>query len=158
MSSQKRSLNETINNGVVKKICSNNISIENKNKMNLIQKNMIEILETPDKSEFDKKSYRVIRLENGLKALLISDPTNDFKPIDFAKCNIKGSHKEPTAATTSSSDDDDTEESEASDDEEDEHESEKLSAFCLTVDVGSYSDPRDVQGLSHFLGKFNDLF
>lgn len=157
MSSQKRSLNETIGNGAVKKICINNILTEN-NKMNLIEKTMIEVLETPDKSEFDKKSYRVIRLENGLKALLISDQENDSKSIDFLKCIVKGSHKDDksTAATSSSSSDDESD-TEGSDGE-DEHESEKLSAFCLTVDVGSYSDPRDVQGLSHFLGEFNNIF
>lgn len=35
----------------------------------------VEVLETPVKSENDKKSYRVIRLENGIKALLISVPS-----------------------------------------------------------------------------------
>lgn len=34
---------------------------------------LVEVLETPIKSEADKKSYRLIRLENGLKALLIME-------------------------------------------------------------------------------------
>lgn len=144
MSSHKHSLNETsINGGAVKKFCS---------RMNLIEKNMVEILETPDKPEFDKKSYRVIRLENGIKALLISDPVSDARTIDFSKCKVKTSdHNESGTMTESSSSDEENSDSEAESDAED-HESEKMSAFCLSIGVGSYSDPRDIQGLSHFLG------
>ncbi|XP_031638507.1 nardilysin-like [Contarinia nasturtii] len=92
----------------------------------------VEILETPDKSENDKKLYRVIRLENGLKALLISDP------------------KQKTAAITSAveSDSSDNTVSEQTNDEE---KVTKLAACCLCVDVGSSSDPREIQGLAHFL-------
>lgn len=36
----------------------------------------VAVLETPVKSENDKKSYRLIRLPNGLKVLLISTPSN----------------------------------------------------------------------------------
>ena len=37
----------------------------------------IEILDSPTKSPADKKSYRSIRLSNGLTALLIHDPAKD---------------------------------------------------------------------------------
>lgn len=45
----------------------------------------VEELEAPAKSENDKKSYRVIRLENGLKALLISAPVDDGNATDSNK-------------------------------------------------------------------------
>lgn len=77
----------------------------------------IEVLETPEKSENDRKSYRVIRLANGLKALLISVPVENAAEIGKSS------------------------------------ESDKLAACSLGVDVGSFSDPREIQGLAHFLGK-----
>lgn len=86
----------------------------------------VEVLQVPDKSENDKKSYRVIRLPNGLKALLISTANKEVA------------------------------EREQSDDDVNDPRNEKrgnLAACSLCVDVGSYSDPRDVQGLAHFLGK-----
>lgn len=78
----------------------------------------VEILENPEKSSNDKNSYRVIRLNNGLKALLVSDPNEQSK---IPAVNEK---------------------------------EEKLSAICVCVEVGSFSDPRDVQGMAHFLGNF----
>lgn len=77
----------------------------------------VEVMEAPDKPENDRKSYRVICLENGLKALLISDPRQ--------KSDCDDEEKERGYPATCS----------------------------LCVDVGSFSDPRDVQGLAHFLGK-----
>lgn len=85
----------------------------------------IEILETPEKSEDDKKSYRVIQLLNGLKALLISDPTIEFNEDAESKSDPVGA---------------------------------KLAACALCVDVGLYTEPRDVPGLSHFLGNFCYLY
>lgn len=123
----------------------------------------VEVMETPDKSEYDKKSYRVILLENGVKCLLISDPTQEYVPHDD-----EGNHR---ASVTNDGDDNKDEEEEAddensegdeSDDESGGHDGDekrsKLAACSLCVDVGSFSDPRDVQGLAHFLGKFVQFF
>lgn len=164
MSMHKRSAGTSSDNCAVKKSCGADNSltlskefVDNPNTMQIVQKNETEILEAPDKSEIDKKLYRVIRLSNGLTALLIYDPVADTKTIaDFSNCNVKmnGTHVNAAAA----SDDDETE-SEASDDEEDATEDEtreKLAACSLSVDVGSFSDPRDVQGLAHFLGEYRN--
>lgn len=121
--------------------------------LNKDEMDSVEVMETPDKSENDKKSYRVIRLKNGLKALLISDPTQKAAlPSDDAD--------KFTAAATTSDDEEESEESEQSDDDEMESSSHgekrgKLAACSLCVDVGSFSDPREIQGLAHFLGKIN---
>lgn len=82
----------------------------------------VEVLDIPDKSEIDKKSYRVIRLANGIKALLISAPNH--KKVD----NVIQSDEE--------SDTDN-----------------RPAACSVCVDVGSFSNPPDVQGLAHFLGE-----
>lgn len=166
MSMHKRSAGTSSDNCAVKKSCGadNSLTLSKEfvgipNAMQIVQKNDTEILEAPDKSEIDKKLYRVIRLSNGLKALLIYDPVADTKTIaDFSNCNVKvnGTNANAAAAT---SDEDETE-SEASDDEEDATEDEareKLAACSLSVDVGSFSDPRDVQGLAHFLGKYRNF-
>lgn len=65
-----------------------------------------ERLETPTKSPTDQKSYRAIRLANGLTALLIQDAAKEGDK--------------------------------------------KISAAALTVDVGSFHDPRNCPGLAHF--------
>lgn len=168
MSTHKRSAGSLADNCAVKKSCGASVLISTENnltsttlmnnnqngKMQIVAKNEMEILDAPDKSENDKKLYRVIRLINGLKALLIYDPVADVKTIaDFSKCNAKVNASNMNAAVTMSGDDES--ESEGSDDEEDatdDEAHEKLAACSLSVDVGSFSDPRDVQGLAHFLG------
>lgn len=164
MSSQKRSANETVDNGAVKKRSLSQNKIENielncERKMNLVVKSPTEVLETPDKSESDKKSYRVIRLENGLKALLVSDPSE--KPIDFSKCNDRQGGQDEAANEAASVDHEEHDDRDDHDDEsgsddsdaEEDNGQEKTAAFALAVHVGSFSDPRDIQGLSHFLGE-----
>ena len=42
----------------------------------------VKILATPEKSENDKKEYRVIELENGLKCLLIADLAYPLEKLD----------------------------------------------------------------------------
>lgn len=120
----------------------------------------IEVMDEPVKSENDKKLYRVIRLPNGLKALLISDPTageatatDTEKPMHVDKSSASAAAtSDEESETEDENDDDDDNESDAENDNDDENR-EKLSACSLCVDVGSFSDPRDVQGLAHFLGK-----
>lgn len=121
----------------------------------------VEVMETPFKSENDKKSYRVIRLSNGLTALLISDPTQARESNEQGNEADVNQH---TAAT--SGDEEEEDDSDAGDESSDEENSDdehgtankqqkrgKLAACSLCVDVGSFSDPRDVQGLAHFLGE-----
>ena len=93
----------------------------------------VEVLDTPVKSENDKKSYRVIRLENGLKALLISVPS---KKDSLPKPTSNDNKQEKATVDTS-------EESELNS---------KLAACSVCVDVGSFSNPPEVQGMAHFLG------
>ena len=42
----------------------------------------VKVLATPEKSENDKKEYRVIELENGLKCLLIADLSYPLEKLD----------------------------------------------------------------------------
>lgn len=86
----------------------------------------IVILDTPDQSPFDKQQYRLIRLPNGIKCLLIS-------PHDGTKFSGQ------TSTTTSITDEESADE--------------YLAACAVGVDVGSYSDPPDACGMAHFLGK-----
>lgn len=171
MSTHKRSAGASTENCTVKKSCSSHIDTnkhnltpteitQNRIDMQIMEKNELEILEAPDQSENDKKQYRVIRLGNGLKALLIYDPVAETKSIvDFSKCNVKvPTNGNEMVSTMALDDGDDESESESSDNEEDGdggEAREKLAACSLSVDVGSFSDPRDVQGLAHFLGRQN---
>lgn len=126
--------------------------------LNNIEMSLVEVMETPDKPEYDKKSYRVIRLENGLKALLISDPTQERPSIDEQPSNVSRHEVTSTSDEEDDGHDDDEEEtcSDQSDDDEvgssKNEKRGKLAACSLCVDVGSFSDPRDIQGLAHFLG------
>lgn len=92
-----------------------------------------EVLEVPDKSENDIKSYRIIRLTNGLKALLISAPNKKFAAREQSTSDVKVEN--PNGNNDESETDS------------------KLAACSVCVDVGSFSNPPDVQGLAHFLGK-----
>lgn len=95
----------------------------------------VEVLQVPDKSENDKKLYRVIRLANGLKAILISVPPK--KDCDSEQSTgVESANlidNEQTSCKTNS----------------------KQAACSLCVEVGSFSNPHDIQGLAHFLGKFS---
>lgn len=72
--------------------------------------NESEIFEEPLKSPSDRKQYRLLKLPNGLKVLLV-------KNAEITENNLR----------------------------------DNIAAVALVVDVGSFDDPRDVQGLSHFL-------
>lgn len=72
----------------------------------------LEILESPLKSESDKKDYRLIKLANGLKVLLVRNAELIGEEGNFRN---------------------------------------NSAAVALTVDVGSFDDPLEIQGLSHFL-------
>lgn len=89
----------------------------------------VELLDFPDKSPFDKNQYRIIRLPNGIKTILISAYDGTV------------SSSETTNATT-----------EAQASAETESANEYLSSASLVVDVGAFSDPPDVKGMAHILG------
>lgn len=78
----------------------------------MVVTNYVEDLESPLKSESDKKDYRLIKLSNGLKVLLVRN----------AELIGEGGTFRNNSA-----------------------------AVALTVNVGSFDDPPEIQGLSHFL-------
>ncbi|KAK2144641.1 hypothetical protein LSH36_740g00013 [Paralvinella palmiformis] len=73
------------------------------------------------KSQNDCKDYRVIKLQNGLTALLISDKDGATNAVVKSDCQVE------------------------------EKKGEKLAAAALCVGIGSFSDPGDIPGLAHFL-------
>ena len=81
---------------------------------------------SPIKSPTDKKDYKFINLSNGLRALLISDTSYDLKKLDEEEIEVENSE---TVGETGL----------------------KSSAASLCIEVGSYSDPKDLPGLAHFL-------
>lgn len=89
----------------------------------MIITNEVELLQAPSTSSGDKKKYKLIKLHNGLKTLLVQN----------AKFNaeIDGETKTKDGS----------------------------SAVALCIDVGSFEDPLEVQGLCHFLEHMvNNLF
>lgn len=112
------------------------------------------------KSKSDSKDYRLITLNNGLRALLISD----LKGVDLTEekdviCP-NGSHEQSDSGGDSESEYDTDCSDESMDVDESEGEKfdrtqtkrkKKQAAAALCVDVGSFSDPEDIPGLAHFL-------
>ena len=109
-----------------------------------------ETLKTPIKSPEDKKDYKLIKLPNGITALLIKHIVDESE--------IDNNKEEETDDEEHSAEESCTEsegENDGSDDECEEAPREKLAAVALAINVGSFNDPREIQGLSHFLGEFN---
>ncbi|GAB9462814.1 hypothetical protein Gpo141_00000297 [Globisporangium polare] len=112
------------------------------------------------RSPADKKNYRVVTLPNGLEALLIQneasnagsdsacDPEAEPEP-EAAQPVSSRARRHSFFSTESDSDDGDGDDS----DDDDEHEkaSTHHAAACMTVGVGSMSDPQDLKGLAHYL-------
>ncbi|XP_063628856.1 nardilysin-like [Cydia splendana] len=119
--------------------------------INMFRTEKVEVLPEPIKSEADKKLYKTIRLENGLTALLISDPTG-LDVVDEESSEEESSSSDDTSGPES---DTQSERSGTSDQHgnkrRNEFNEEKLAACALCVGVGSYSDPPDIQGLAHFV-------
>uniref|UniRef100_A0A8B9L807 Nardilysin a (N-arginine dibasic convertase) n=1 Tax=Astyanax mexicanus TaxID=7994 RepID=A0A8B9L807_ASTMX len=119
------------------------------------------------KSPSDPKQYRYIELSNGLRALLISDFSNDGKPEDEEdedddeeeEEEEEGEEEEEDSGEGTEEEEEEEEEEQDSDFEElnDDMEekkkkgSEKQSAAALCIGVGSFSDPDDLPGFAHFL-------
>uniref|UniRef100_A0A182W7X3 Nardilysin n=1 Tax=Anopheles minimus TaxID=112268 RepID=A0A182W7X3_9DIPT len=134
---------------------------------------LVSYLPPPETSFSDRKQYRSILLANGLHALLIADPT-DQSAVQPGQEQVDGTHRLRTSSSSASSDAEESSETDhdeqpksetsfrtVSDDEGsnsanesiiiDEVEGEKLAAAALCVGVGSFNDPRNIQGLAHFL-------
>lgn len=108
-----------------------------------------EILKTPIKSPEDKKDYKLIKLPNGITALLIKhivDESEIENNIEEEVDDEEASGEEASCTESEGEDD-------AASDESDEAPREKLAAVALAIKVGSFNDPRNTQGLSHFLGE-----
>ena len=167
------------------------------NKMKMLRENdsitklkNIEVLPVPDKSASDRKNYkwefmvkdnycklvllfinfRLIRLSNGLKTLLISDPmVSDDDTVD-EETDSEGESSSSESTASHETKNSTHSESENSHDDKDNNSEKKLAAAALMVDVGfvwlfifvqyviyimlvysSFSDPPEIQGLAHFL-------
>ncbi|KAJ3666562.1 hypothetical protein Zmor_001999 [Zophobas morio] len=104
-----------------------------------------EVLSTPVKSDSDKKEYKVIRLENGLTACLISDP----RPIEDDENDEELTSDESDEGSEEGSDPEDGDEDD--NDDEDSVQEQKMAAASLCIGVGSFSDPKNIPGMAHFL-------
>ncbi|XP_039623210.1 nardilysin [Polypterus senegalus] len=122
------------------------------------------------KSPSDPKQYRYIELDNGLKALLISDmSTLDGQPAssgDDGDSEEEGSDSEEEDSEGDSGEGTEEESEEEQEERDSDFEdldddssatkkksgcAEKQSAAALCIGVGSFSDPDDLPGLAHFL-------
>ncbi|XP_053669119.1 nardilysin-like [Anopheles marshallii] len=135
---------------------------------------LVSYLPPPETSFSDRKQYRSIVLANGLHALLIADPTDDLMAQPEQQEYEADGNRFRTTSSSASSDAEESNEAEhyeqpksetsfrtVSDDESsnsaneskimDDMEGEKLAAAALCVGVGSFNDPRNIQGLAHFL-------
>ncbi|KAJ8983824.1 hypothetical protein NQ317_008950 [Molorchus minor] len=101
-----------------------------------------QVLDTPIKSESDKKEYKVIRLRNGLTACLISDKSTVEYSSDLESESESDSESDESVSG---------EESENSDYKDHGDVEQKMAATGLCVGVGSFSDPKEVPGMAHFL-------
>ncbi|CAG9763189.1 unnamed protein product [Ceutorhynchus assimilis] len=116
--------------------------------------NLLKVLPTPIKSESDNKDYKVIQLQNGLIACLIADKpllTDEDEEMceeeEMAEC----SSEEEDSGTSEDSDDEDMDTEEEDQVRHCKRPEQKLAAAGLCINVGSFSDPKDVPGMAHFL-------
>ncbi|CAI2731637.1 unnamed protein product [Schistosoma spindalis] len=94
-----------------------------------------------EKSRIDYRSYRYIELDNGLRAILVSNLKPGEEALDDS---LSDSDLESNNSESLEDEDVDIEENPISDQE-------AKSAAALCIKVGSFSDPVEAQGLSHFL-------
>ncbi|XP_045503200.1 nardilysin-like [Colias croceus] len=115
-------------------------------------KEKVEVLAEPIKSVSDKKLYKTIRLENGLTALLISDPSKITTADEGSSTEEESSGSEETGSESDGAQSvQSTNSDQLSTKRRGEFDEEKLAACALCVGVGSYSDPAEIQGLAHFV-------
>ncbi|XP_039498699.1 nardilysin [Drosophila santomea] len=116
----------------------------------------VKYLDTPDKSETDKKLYKTLLLGNGLHALIVSDPspmphdgftTSESSSDKSCECESTSSSVTSSSDSSSSTSSDTGSSVESGSEEGDE----KLAACALLIDYGSFAEPTKYQGLAHFL-------
>lgn len=131
----------------MKRITQASIGLQSKiRKINLAERmSRIEILKPPIKSCSDKKEYRHVKLQNGMKALLVQHFIEEENLEDEDSKNIPVRISESDISTEGEDD------SGSEEDEGDENQKEKMAAVALAISVGSFRDPKEIQGLSHFL-------
>uniref|UniRef100_A0A7N6FIM5 Nardilysin a (N-arginine dibasic convertase) n=1 Tax=Anabas testudineus TaxID=64144 RepID=A0A7N6FIM5_ANATE len=115
------------------------------------------------KSPSDPKQYRYIVLDNGLRALLISDysglASDDEDSAEEEEDEEEEEEEEDESEEETEGESEEGDDEEGSDNDEDNDKegkrikgnAEKQSAAALCVGVGSFSDPGDLPGLAHFL-------
>ncbi|XP_062015167.1 nardilysin-like [Rosa rugosa] len=122
------------------------------------------------KSPNDRRLYRLIKLENGLTALLVHDPEigDSQLPMGSEEAEMEEEEEEEEGMEEDEEDDDEEDEDSEGEDEEmdedDEGEDEdglkkkkggdsqtKKAAAAMCVGIGSFSDPPEAPGLAHFL-------
>ncbi|XP_002027904.2 nardilysin [Drosophila persimilis] len=109
-------------------------------------------LDVPDKSENDKKLYKSLVLGNGLHALIVSDPSPvPDDGISSTESSEEGEKLGESSSSSDSSSDTNSLSSESGSQASSETGDEKLAACALMVDYGSFAEPRNYQGLAHFL-------
>ncbi|KAE9594482.1 putative insulysin [Lupinus albus] len=115
------------------------------------------------KSPNDRRLYRLLQLQNGLRALLVHDP--EIYPQGPPKYDAQNDEDEEDEDEDEDDDEDEEEyeeeeeEDEEDEDGDDENEVEgskdtpqtKKAAAAMCVGIGSFSDPFEAQGLAHFL-------
>ena len=113
----------------------------------------------PIKSPKDKLDYKFITLDNGLEAMLVSDPTyKDLKDSDKSPSPKRIQEQSESSDYTTDDSDSDSRKCGKCLRRTTKHrhkksntDSEKLSAVVLCVRSGSFCDPKEVQGLAHLV-------
>eukprot|EP00957_Ditylum_brightwellii_P196370 14961719-Ditylum_brightwellii.AAC.1 len=117
----------------------------------------------PSKSPLDKKLYRQILLENGLRVVLISDTDamlhqelyeyddDDSDDSDSDSEDQKEHNKEESGDGDNNHNDDDDSDEEEEEEEEEEDSGLRKAAAALVVGAGSFHDPPYANGMAHFL-------
>ncbi|ESO92600.1 hypothetical protein LOTGIDRAFT_233049 [Lottia gigantea] len=133
----------------VKTFKCQHISIRQRSALPSTQKKMNII-----KSLNDKREYRVINLENGLTAVLISDPSGAEECHAASQEDESEEESDEEDEEMSGSEEDEEMEEEAVERDEDDKKKksgERKSAAALCIGNGSFCDPDDIPGFAHFL-------
>lgn len=116
----------------------------------------VKYLDTPDKSQTDNKIYKTLLLPNGLHALIISDPSpvphDGFTTSESSMGETEDTSGDPESSNSSSESSSSSSGSgHSGSDSDSEVGDEKLAACAIMIDYGSFAEPRNYQGLAHFL-------
>jgi nardilysin len=98
----------------------------------------------PTRGHLDKKLYRQILLPNGLRCLLVEDvlAAHNSSPLDYEEEEDDDVSEDRVQEKAGDSDEEDSWEDEPG---------LRNAAACMVVGAGSIYDPKECQGLAHFL-------